>query len=116
MSKCHHRKKMCEDCAFRKNSVEMTNDTIKMDLLLKLETRTFYCHQTMYNEHPERGKFLGSYDQNRKPDGSPACKYDHQICAGFAALYTPRTDVDYSDIDIAGHAYEEVIKSDRGIS
>lgn len=112
MSTPVHRRKMCEDCAFRKESVEMNHPEMKGELIMKCETRPFYCHQTMYNTAPENGKWLGSYDEKRKPDGSPAVLGDHHICAGFAAMYRPRIDVDYSTIDISGHAFENMIRSD----
>ena len=108
-----HRRKMCEDCAFRKESIEMSHPERKADLIITCETKSFHCHQTMLNTDDNPEPWTGSFDPKRKPDGTPADEGQHQICAGFAAMYRPCTDVDYSDIDITGHAFENMIRADR---
>lgn len=110
-----HRRKMCEDCAFRKESLEMSDQERKANLLINCETKSFHCHQTMYDESETNALWLGSYDPKRNPDGSMADPSRHQICAGFAAMYRPNTTVDYSDIDITGHAFEKMIRSDMAV-
>ena len=107
-----HRRKMCEDCAFRKESIEMNSPERKAELIISCETKSFHCHQTMLNTRPEAGLWAGSYDPTKLPDGTPCEQSVHQICAGFAAMYRPNTTVDYSDIDITGHAFENMIRSD----
>lgn len=107
-----YRRKMCEDCAFRKESLEMNHPERKAELIINCETKTFFCHQTMLNTDENPEKWVGSFDITKRPDGSPAARTDHQICAGFAAMYRPRVDVDYSDIDLTGHAFEDMIRSD----
>lgn len=115
MHKRSHRLKMCHDCAFRKESLEMNHPELKANLIISCETKVFHCHQTMLNTDEKPEPWVGNFDVNRKPDGSPADLSDHQICAGFAAMYRPRTDTDYSDIDIEGHAFENMIRSDMAV-
>lgn len=110
-----YRRKMCDDCAFRKESPEMNNPERKAKLLINCETKSFHCHQTMFDESETKEPWLGSYDPKRNPDGSMADLSRHQICAGFAAMYRPNTTVDYSDIDITCHAFEKMIRSDMAV-
>lgn len=104
MSIDNHRKRMCETCAFRSKSVEMNLPDQKDDLLMGCLTKVFYCHETMFQENPDQPKWLGSFDVQKKRDGTPAKKGDHQICAGYALLYGEDVGIDAKGIPIEDHA------------
>ncbi len=79
----NYRRKMCEHCAFRNASREMSEADYKEFLVWECMHRTFYCHETMFQLSPEKTKWDSGYDPDRKRDGSSANIDDHQLCAGF---------------------------------
>lgn len=105
-----HRRKMCEHCAFRKNSREMSLGEQQEFLIWECMHRTFFCHETMYQRNGDKSKWDGDFDPDRKRDGSPATVKDHQICAGFAKLYGDDFGIDTAEIPLENHALAEMIR------
>lgn len=84
------------------------------ELLTSLMMNTvFLCHETMHNKTPEESKWLSSFDKEKNLQGDTCDPTDHQICAGFAAMFFPDRGIDASDVDATGHAFEDLINSQR---
>jgi len=83
----NYRKNMCKHCAFRPESIEMTDPAQREALEGGCLTKVFYCHETMYQIESDKDKWSSSFDPTRKRDGSPAKPSDHQVCNGFAEIY-----------------------------
>lgn len=110
-----YRRKMCEHCAFRKESHEMATEESKQDLVDALMMKHFFCHETMYQKNADdHGKWEGDFDNKRRPDGSECNPTDHQLCAGYMAWFGGSAlGIECNDIDVTGHAKEEYILNER---
>lgn len=97
------RRKMCEHCAFRDNSVEMNVPDKKEHLIGECLHRVFYCHETMHQINSDDSKWLGNFDPEKKRDGTKACASDHQVCAGFLAMFGDEFGYDASHIPLENH-------------
>lgn len=105
-----HRHKMCENCAFRKNSREMSLEDQREYLVGECLHRTFFCHETMYQRNGGKSKADGDFDPDRKRNGSPANIEDHQICAGFAKFYGSDFGIDTTEIPLENHALADMMR------
>lgn len=99
------RRKMCEHCAFRNGSLELSNPDGAHDFISSCLHKIFWCHETMYQKNPDQSKWVGSFDPTKKRDGSPAKMSDHQVCAGFALMFGSEFGLDTSDIPTENHHF-----------
>lgn len=113
MTERNYRRQMCKHCAFRKESIEMQDPEQRADLLAGCMTKVFLCHETMHQNNAGESKWIGSFDHHKDKRGKPCSDKDHQICAGFAALYGPEMCMPALDVNIEGHAMKRIIISDR---
>lgn len=75
------------------------------DFIYSCASKVFFCHETMLQKNPEDSKWEGSFDQTKKPDGSPAKGADHQVCAGFALMFAEEFGFDASHIPTEDHNF-----------
>ena len=106
----NYRRKMCEHCAFRSASREMTEADYQEFLVWECMHRTFFCHETMFQRNEAESKWSGDFDPDRKRDGSPATIEDHQLCAGFMKFYGSDYNIDTDEIPTENHALAHMMR------
>ena len=79
----------------------MQVEDIQDSILAGCLTKPFLCHETMLNRNTNTdNKWLGNFDPERRPDGTPCSKLDHQLCAGFAYQFAEDLNIDRATLNI----------------